>query len=180
MITAQKFRGRRAASAAAIAVLAVGLTGCSAVNQQATTLHYAASDGIIFDVADVHVRNLMLVTNSAKEEARAIGSLVNDTESAKSLELTVDGNSVTIDVPAKTSVKLEDDANKVVLPSAGGEPGDHADATVTVGGQSAQESVPVVNGALEEYRPYLPGGYDDSTVTHLEPTAPITHEGEGH
>lgn len=173
MITAQKFRGRRTASVAAAALLAVGLTGCGAVNQQATTMHYAASDGIVFDVADVEVRNLLLVTNTADEPARAIGSLINDTSEPASVELVVDGTSTKIKVPAKTSLKLEDDENKTVIPQAGAAPGSHVDATLKVGSNSVQESIPVVNGALPEYRPFLPEGYNKDTVKHLEPTKPI-------
>lgn len=173
MITAQKFRGRRTATAAAIALLAVGMTGCSAVNVQATTLHYSPSDGIVFDAGDVHMRNLMLVTNAADEPARLIGSMVNDTDKAMSVELTVDGNSATVEVPKKTSLKLEDDANKVVLPSAGAEPGSHVEATVKAGGSSVSESMPVVDGTLESYRPFVPSGFDESTLEHLKPSEPI-------
>lgn len=179
MITAQKFRGRRTATVAAFAMLAAGMTGCSAVNQQATTMHYAASDGIVFDVANVEARNLMLVTSTADQPARFIGSLINDSDKAASVKLTVDGNSSTIEVPKKSAVKLEDDANKTVVPSAGVEPGSHADLTIKVGASSVDESLPVVNGVLPEYRPYLPDGYNSDTVKHLEPTTPIL-EPEGH
>ncbi|WP_372699909.1 hypothetical protein [Arthrobacter sp. JSM 101049] len=173
MTTAQKFRGRRTATAAAIALLAVGMTGCSAVNLQATTMQYSASDGIVFNVADAQLRNMMLVTGAEGEPARLIGSIVNDTDKSISVELTVDGNSTTVDVPKKTSLKLEDDANKVVLPSAGAAPGSHVEATVTSGGNSVSESMPIVNGALPAYRPFIPSGYDESTVEHLQPTEPI-------
>lgn len=173
MITAQKFRGRRTATVAAFALLAGSMTGCSAVNLQATTMQYAPSDGIVFDVANVEVRNLLLVTGSADEPARLIGSLINDTDTAVSLELTVDGNSTTVEVPKQSSLELEDDANKTVLPSAGVEPGSHADLIVEVGANSVDESLPVVNGVLPAYRPFLPSGYDEDTVEHLEPTAPI-------
>jgi hypothetical protein len=166
--TAQKIRGRRAVAAAALAVMALGATGCGAINPQATTANYAPSDGISLNVGDVQARNLMLVTNSAEEEARVLGSLVNNTENAQSLTLSVDGGSVTIDVPAMTTKKLEDDANKTILPSAGAEPGAHADVTAAIDGITSEEAVPVVNGALAEYRPYLPGGYDESTVEHLQ------------
>lgn len=179
MITAQKFRGRRTATVAAFALLAAGMTGCSAVNQQATTMHYAASDGIVFDVANIEMRNLMLVTSSADEQARFIGSLVNDTDQAASVKLTVDGNSATVEVPKKSSVELEDDANKTLVPSAGVEPGSHADLMVKVGASSVDEALPVVDGTLPAYRPFLPGGYNEDTVKHLEPTAPIL-EPEGH
>lgn len=178
MITAQKFRGRRTASVAAFALLAAGLSGCGAVNQQATTIHYAPSDGIVFDVADVKVRNLMLVTNDKDQPARAIGSLINDTAEPATLEMTIDGTSTKIKVPAKTSLKLEDDANKTVVPSAGVAPGSDAQTTVKVGANSVQEAVPVVNGALSEYRPFLPDGYNQDTVKHLQPTKPVLDNGE--
>jgi len=173
VITAQKFRGRRTATAAAIALLAVGMTGCSAVNVQATTLPYSASDGIVFDAGNIHMRNLMLVTKSADEPARLIGSMVNNTDKAMSVELTVDGNSATVEVPKKTSVELEDDANKVVLPRAGAEPGSHIETTFKVGASSVSESMPVVDGTLEAYRPFVPGGFDEATIEHLKPSEPI-------
>lgn len=177
MITAQKIRGRRAVAAAALAVIALGATGCGAINEQATTMQYVASDGFSVDVAGVKGRNIMLVTNGANEEARVIGSLINDTDAPKTVTLTVAENTVSIDVPADSTKKLEDDANKTILPGSGAEPGAHADVKFAVGGASSQQSIPVVNGALEEYRPYLPGGYDEATVEHLVPEAPAE---EGH
>ncbi|GAA3679078.1 hypothetical protein GCM10023081_16670 [Arthrobacter ginkgonis] len=167
MITAQKIRGRRAVAAAALAVIALGATGCGAINEQATTLHYAASDGIVFDVADLKVRNLMLVTGSATEEARAIGTVVNNTDAAKTLNLSIGSNTASVKVPAKTSLKLEDDANELVIPTATVEPGADVDAVASVGSARTDISIPVVNGALEEYRQYVPGGYDPTTTDHL-------------
>jgi hypothetical protein len=174
VITAQKFRGRRSAAAAAVALMAVGITGCTAINQQSTTQHYAPSDGVVFDVAGIDVRNLMFATNSQEQKARVLGSLVNDSDSAQTLTMTVDGNSVTMSVPAQTALKLEEDANKVILPTAGAEPGAHSEASFKVDGVTTQESVPVVDGTLAEYRPFIPGGYDQSTVQHLVPSAPAT------
>lgn len=87
MMTAQKNRGRRAVAAAALAMLALGLTSCSAINQQATTLQYAASDGIVLNIADLEVRNMMLVAKSANDEARLIGSVLNNTATAQTLDL---------------------------------------------------------------------------------------------
>lgn len=168
MITAQKIRGRRAVAAAALAVIALGATGCGAINQQATTIQYAASDGIVFDVADLKVRNLLLVTGSATEPARALGTIVNNTDAAKTLKLTVGSETASIEVPAKTSLKLEDNANKVVFPTATAEPGADADAVAAVGTASEEVAIPIVNGALKEYRQYLPAGYDPTTTDHLQ------------
>lgn len=168
MITAQKIRGRRALATAALAVVALSATGCGAINDQATTDKYAPSDGVVFSAGDLEVRNLMIVTNSADEQARLLGSLVNNGDDDTRVNLNVDGTAVSIAVASGDVTKLEDDANKTIIPSSGEEPGAHTMVTVTMDGESVEQSVPVVNGALPEYRQYLPGGYEESTVEHLE------------
>ena len=85
MMTAQKNRGRRAVAAAALAVLALGVTSCGAINEQATTFQYAASDGIVLNVADLEVRNMLIVTKSATDKARLLGSVVNNTATPQTL-----------------------------------------------------------------------------------------------
>ena len=176
MMTAQKNRARRAVAAAALAVLALGVTSCGAINPQATSMQYAASDGIILDVADLEVRNLMFVTKSANDEARVLGSVVNNTATAQTLELKLATGSVSIPVAAKSVVKLEDDANKVLLTSTGVIPGEQAQTTVLAGSDSATAFVPVVDGVLEEYRQFVPGGFDPSDAAHLVPSP----KAEGH
>ncbi|WP_146111962.1 hypothetical protein [Arthrobacter sp. MYb227] len=176
MMTAQKNRARRAVAAAALAVLALGVTSCGAINEQATTFQYAASDGIVLNVADLEVRNLMFVTKSATDEARVLGSVVNNTASAQTLELKLATGSVTIPVAAKSVVKLEDAANKTVLSSTGVIPGEQAKTTLSVSTSSDQALVPVIDGTLKEYRQYVPGGFDPSEMAHLTPSP----KAEGH
>ena len=176
MMTAQKNRARRAVAAAALAVLALGVTSCGAINQQATTMQYAASDGIVVNVADLEVRNLMFVSKGANDEARAIGSIINNTAAAQTLTLKTATGSATVSVPAKTVVKLEDDANKTTLPALGVLPGEQATTTISVGSSSDEVQVPIVDGTLEEYRQYVPGGFDPSELSHLVPSpAPAGH-----
>ena len=170
MMTAQKNRGRRAVAAAALAMLALGVTSCGAINEQATTFQYAASDGIVLNVADLEVRNMLLVTKSSTDKARLLGSVVNNTATPQTLTVTLATGSASINVPAKTSVKLEDEANKTILPSAGVIPGKQAKATLSVGGSSDEVNIPVVDGTLESYREFVPGGFDPSELTHLTPS----------
>lgn len=169
-MTAQKYRGRRAVAAAALAVLALGVTSCGAINEQATTFQYAASDGIVLDVADLSVRNLMLVTKSANDEARLLGSIVNNTATDQTLNVKVSTGSASIKVPAKTAVVLEDDANETLLPATGVMPGAQAPATLAVGGSSDEVRIPVIDGTLVEYREYVPGGFDSTQLSHLTPS----------
>lgn len=170
MMTAQKNRGRRVVAAAALAMLTLGVTSCGAINEQATTYQYAASDGIVLNVGDLDVRNLMLVTKSATDEARVLGSLVNNTDKDETFELKLDTDSVTVKVPAKSVVEFEEDENKTLLSSTGVAPGAHAPATLTVGVNSASPSIPVLDGTLEEYREYVPGGFEPSNLAHLTPS----------
>jgi hypothetical protein len=169
-MTAQKNRGRRVVAAAALAMLSLGVTSCGAINEQATTFQYAASDGIVLSVGDLDVRNLMLVTKSATDKARLIGSLVNDTDAAQSLDVTLSTGSVSINVPAKSVVNLEKSENAKTLPSAGVLPGAHAEATLAVGSGSEDIGIPVVDGTLEEYREFVPGGFDGKSLEHLTPS----------
>ena len=176
MMTAQKNRGRRVVAAAALAMLSLGVTSCGAINEQATTFQYAASDGIVLNVGELEIRNLMLVTKSATDEARLIGSLVNTTAAAQTLDLTLSTGSVSINVPAKSVVSLEKTENAKILPSTGVLPGAQAEATLSVGSGSADVSIPVIDGTLEEYREYVPGGFDPKNLEHLAPSEkPAAH-----
>lgn len=175
-MTAQKNRARRAVAAAALAVLALGVTSCGAINEQATSFQYAASDGIVLNVADLEVRNLMLVSKSANDEARLIGSIINPSATAQTLNLKLSTGSVSIPVPAKSVVDLEKDANEKVLSATGVTPGLQAPATLSIDGSSATAKIPVVDGTLEEYRQFVPGGFDSSDLEHLVPSP----KSEGH
>lgn len=179
MITARMTAGRRIAASLAVAALAFGVTSCGAINEQATSTDYAASDGINVDVADAQVRNLMLVTNSDDTQARLIGTVLNSSDSE--LTLTVEADSadpVTINVPADGKIKLEDDANKQVISDLGIAAGQHAESVFTAGGDTVDFSIPVVDGTLAEYRDFVPGGADASVTDHLK--AEETHSESGH
>lgn len=176
MITARMTTGRRIAASLALAGLALGVTSCGTINQQSTTDHYAPSDGIVENVADAKVRNLMLVTDAEHNEARLIGSVVNGTDSA--LTLTVEAAStasVRIPVAASGVVKLEDEEFSVSGLGIG--PGEHAPATLSAGGETVETTIPVVDGTLEEYREFVPGGFDESAMDHLTPTETAGHGG---
>ncbi|MFY9679151.1 hypothetical protein [Glutamicibacter protophormiae] len=177
MITARMTVGRRIAASLAVAALAFGVTSCGAINQQATDIDYAASDGINVNVADAEVRNLMFVTNTEATDARLIGTVVNDGKSDLNLEIKAgNASSVTVKVAAEGATKLEDDKNKTVISDLGIMAGKHADTKFTVSGTTVDFSVPVVDGTLAEYRDFVPGGYKAATTEHLVPS-PKTESG---
>lgn len=178
MITARMTAGRRIAASLALAGLALGVTSCGTINQQATTASYAPSDGIVENVGDAKVRNLMLVTDAEHNEARFIGSIVNGTDTSVSLSIDVASTDIVeFTVGANGALKLEDEEFSVSGLGIG--PGEHAPATMVSGGESIETTIPVVDGTLEEYRDFVPGGYEDSTIEHLTPTEQPGHGG-GH
>lgn len=175
-----KTRVRHAAAAAALAVLALGAAGCGAINQQATTIHYNASDGVAADAGALHARNMLLVTNGADQKARFIGSISNSGTAAGTLTVSFGGKDITLDVPAQGKVNLQDEqyASKFTVPGSGKDAGENKttdpglDVEVTFGdgGSSSTVKVPVVTGELKEYAPFVPGGYDESNNDHLKPS----------
>lgn len=175
----KKSRVRIAASAAVLAAAAFGATGCGAINQQATTLHYDASDGVSAgDRANLIVNNLLLVTNGDSEPARFIGHLSNDSAKKQKFSIAFDGQTVSTTVDAKSDVSLQDDSyaeDFTVDGTSDGEfkttdPGLNVEVTVTTGESGKTEvKVPVVDGTLPEYAEYVPGGSNPDVRKHLEP-----------
>lgn len=175
MKNAPKNRLQRGALMGVAGLALLGATGCSATNLQATTLQYNASDGVHATVGPVEVRNIMLISNGAEEEARVLGSLYNDTDSDVQVTLqSEDGSSVELTVPADNRLSLEEDENEAVFASAGEDPGALVPVTIQVNSDTTEVRVPVLNGALPEYREFVPGGFDEAALEHLAPTEAAT------
>ena len=158
---------RRTGAAALAAAALLGATGCSAVSPIATAFHYSASDGLTADpMEDLGLRNVALVGDEAAGEStpgRFIGSLQNLGEQDGKATLTVNGTSVTVDVPKGQMVSLE--KQELTVEDAGARTGARADMKVSfapAGGQQADAdvTVPVLSGVLPEYASFAPGGAD--------------------
>lgn len=72
-------RARLAASAVLVALVTIGLTGCTFLTSQATTNPYDPSDGIGTTIGDLKVNNALLITADG-ENASLIVSLQNNSE----------------------------------------------------------------------------------------------------
>lgn len=158
---------RRMAAASLAAVAVVGATGCSAVNYQATTHQYSASDGVLQDIEDVKFRHLAFVGAAEGEAARAIGSVNNGGTEDAQVQIQADGETFSFTVPAGESVSLEHD-EEFVLDAISAPPGGMHEITLSVDGTSEQVQASVLDGTLEEYREALPGEFDEASIEHLE------------
>ena len=162
--SADKTRRLAAVSVAAAALL--GASGCSAVNYQATTQQYSASDGTRAEIENVQFRHMAFITDEAGNPARAMGSIINSGTEDVEVELDVDGESFAATLPAGEKVSLELD-EELVVESFQGDPGDMHEITVSVDGETKQVLASVFDGVLPEYRHLLPDGYDESMTEHL-------------
>jgi hypothetical protein len=170
-------RRRILAGLAAVALL--GATGCSFVSPQATTFEYAPSDGIEAQVGDAELLNLLLVSKAPSSAGRFLGSVFNDSPDPLEVVITIEGASTRVTVPAGGRLELGEPANEHVIPDTGSFPGGLAEATIQAGEVSLDEQIPVLDGTLEAYRPYVPGGWNPATIEHLY-TTPAAPQDGGH
>lgn len=157
------------AGAGSLAVFAMlGVAGCSAINPQATTNVYSASDGVKDDIGDVAFRHIALVGQEEGQPARLIGSVINDSpHDDATVEISAAGETFEVSVPAGESVSLEEE-EEFIVPSLDTLPGSMEELTFTVNGESDTVEASVLNGVLAEYRHLLPEDYDPATTDHLE------------
>ncbi|WGW12544.1 hypothetical protein LWF01_01900 [Saxibacter everestensis] len=173
----------RVLQAATAALLLIPAAGCSAlINEQATTNEYAGGDGISLDVGELELRNIMLVGKEVGSPANLLLVAVNDSSIEQSLSIEISGQDLSFDVPAESQLEVNPDADEeaqVDQLEAG--PGALQDASFTSGSDTKDERIPVFNGALSQYAPYLPTASptpteEPTTEASDEPTSASTDE----
>jgi hypothetical protein len=177
---APKNRVQRALVAGAAALALLGTAGCSAINEQATTFSYAASDGVVADIGPIDLRNLMIVAADAESPGRVLGTAANTSDSPVQLSLAVAGSNASVTVPANGQIRFEQDENETTLSNPGGVPGSIVDVTVQVNSDSEVVGVPVLDGTLPEYAEFVPGGTPAETSAPTESPSPEATETASH
>ncbi|WP_129660730.1 hypothetical protein [Rothia halotolerans] len=150
---------KRAGATAAIAAALLTATGCGYIHDQPTKISYDASDGVSASVGDVEANNLLVVTNAAQDEGRLLGGMVNNGERDASVEIDTGEATVQVRVPADSEVDLSE--QEALVDPAGAEPGALLFGTeLKSEGATTSIDMPVLDGALEQYAPFVPGGSD--------------------
>ncbi|GAA1761833.1 hypothetical protein [Kocuria aegyptia] len=157
MKTAARHKLRRAGLSAAAAAALLTTTGCSYINPSATTMVYSAADGIVEQVGDVKLANVLIVATGADEEGRVLGTLSNRGDQEVTLSMDVDGATAEVQIPAGGSVDLET-SEPVILDRAGADPGLMVETEFTAGGESITERLPVLDHTFPRYAEFIPGG----------------------
>lgn len=159
-------RATAARGARTIALAAVSATGAlllAACAPTTTDLNYDPSDGVGVSVLgeenrDLRGINLMVVSAAEGEAGNVLGALANETAEDASFTLEAPGAApVTLEVPAGGTVYLGTETGEAVqLDTVGAAPGNYLDAVLTVGSDSAEFQLPVLDGTLPEYADHLP------------------------
>ena len=150
---------RRVGAAGALGLSLLAVTGCGYIHSQPTLIQYDASDGVSADFGDVEARNIFVVANDAESEGRLLGALVNTGD--QDVTVTIDTGEATAEVELPAGGEVRFDQEETLVDPAGVLPGKMLMGTTFSDGRNeATADVPVLDGALEEYREYIPGGSD--------------------
>ncbi|WP_308187553.1 DNA modification methylase [Microbacterium allomyrinae] len=155
---------RLVASLAIGAALVVGTTGCSMISPQATTIGYAAAEGV--NVPDesgpLEVRNAQIVANEDGSEGNFVAAVINRTDESHTLTIELgEGSSViplTLRVPAGATISLGADGEEPLLVEGLDTPpgADIVGFFQSGDGTGVLVSVPVLDGALDYLAPLAP------------------------
>ncbi|MHA7280722.1 hypothetical protein ACX80H_13310 [Arthrobacter sp. MDT2-2] len=168
MNCAPKNRAQQAVAAGAV-LLMLGVSGCSFTTDQSTTAPYAASDGIVKDIGPVLLRNVLVVGRDDETAGRLVGTVFNTSDQPVDLSIQAGGAATSVTIAGQGEYRFEDEsADDATLEGLPDTPGSLIDVDFAVQGDEATFEVPVLDGTLEEYREYVPGGY---TPRPSEPAA---------
>ena len=145
---------RLIASLAIGAVVVLGTTGCSMISSQATTIPYSAAEGVnVWGSGPLEVRNALIVANEDGSEGNFVAAIINRTDDTHTLNVEVgeDGASLTVRVPANTTVSLGSDEDEpLLIEELDALPGTDVTAFFQSGDAEGElASVPVLDGSLD-------------------------------
>jgi hypothetical protein len=159
---------RFAISAVLALGLALGTSGCNLIQPQATTNSYDASDGVSFNVGELQLRNLTLISNDG-QSASLLMSAINTTGSDITLSVQflsegemVDGTLIVPNSNTATSWGAASE-NKIILDGTNTPAGSMLKMYFQYGSaDGATTLVPVLTSDQPQYE-----GLEPSTVVHL-------------
>lgn len=135
------------------------LSGCS-LSREVTSLEmYAPSDGTMVDAASLKARNVMIIKGSGNK-ALLIGSFVNSgmepvMASLQTTDSTGEELRVAFEVKPAGKFDLGYNGTEGVLLSLDAKPGSIHTIYVSDGSDPIELVVPVMDGSLAEYRPFV-------------------------
>ena len=155
-----RIRPRIVTAAAAAVVATVVLSACAADEPSRDEVPpgelEAVAIGTNLDVGEIKIRSLLVVATGRGEPGRLLGNVFNPTDAVVEVEIADDDDSVEVVVPPLDVVAFDEE--ETVLDSVAEIPGSFVPITVTAEGVEVEDRIPVVDGSLDWYQPYVPSG----------------------
>lgn len=130
---------------------AVGLSGC----YNAGVENYkSVAPGANLDLQGLELRSISVVTAAKDSPGRLLGMVFNRTGEDIALVIKDKNNTMDLTVPAHGQIGF--DTSEHILQSTENAPGARTDLTVEAKGKSEVFDVPVLDGTLSQYAPYVP------------------------
>lgn len=171
LATSNRWTGRRRlAAVSVIGASLLGVTtlaGCGYIAPQQTTVVYSASDGVRQDLGNIELRNILLVSGGADKAGRVIGAVFNTSKT--DIKVTINGSKgsqTEFTVKPGTPYYLNEKSDSSILSTVTEGPGSMETIKVSQNGSgesSIELKVPVLDGTLAEYKPYLPSSSAEPT-----------------
>ncbi len=105
-------------------------------------------------IGALDLRSVLLVTDAEGAPARILGTFENTTSQPIELTISDDDEEIRLTVAEQGSIAL--DTTETLLRTSGDAPGARTTLVATTAEGSVDLLVPVVDGTLDPYRPYLP------------------------
>lgn len=140
------------ALAAAVTVLgSLSLTGCYEAAEEDWDAIAVGEDSV---VGSIELRSFLLVASEEGQPGRLLGTLNNESDQPVEVVISDDDDETIITVPAESQFPL--DTNEVIFETVGDAPGALTSITAATAEETVDLQIPVRDGTLERYEPYLP------------------------
>lgn len=130
---------------------AVGLSGCY---NAGIGSYKGVAPGANNDLEGLELRSISVVAAAKDQPGRLLGMVFNRTAEDIGLVIRDRNDSMNLTVPAKGQIGF--DTSEHILQSTENPPGARTDLTVEAKGTSEVIDVPVLDGTLSQYAPYVP------------------------
>lgn len=127
------------------------IAGCSGAAEEDT---YAIANGVNAEVGGIEIRSLLIVSAAESKPGRLLGTLFNRSPELVEVSIADTDDALTVSVEGETNHEF--DTNPAILDSVEDIPGSRVTISISVGSDKEELQVPVLDGTLEAYRPYLP------------------------
>ncbi|ERK72612.1 hypothetical protein [Leifsonia aquatica] len=156
--TKARVRARAGAAAGLTVAVLLLLTGCDLFAPQDTIDIHETSDGVSGTVGDVFVANAVLLTAPDGDgPAGLVASLVNQGTSSRDVSVHTTAGSESVALEPSGVVQLGvPEGETVEFDGLDAKPGSLTDVTFETGAETLTLQVPVLDGALPQYRDLVP------------------------